>query len=134
MFTLDNHIHNPPVVCGGTYTATRILKLFITFNVIIIYAQSSCIKVYLRNYMLVWLPCIHIGTCTYACMYTSFLCTHIDIQASIVIMHCNHHKVAIICVVHICTYIITMAWTMCTVTYNVSAVLCLMIDMEAANS
>ena len=40
MFTLDNHIHNAPVpvVCGGTYTATYMLKLFVTFNVIIIYA------------------------------------------------------------------------------------------------
>ena len=38
MFTLDNHIHNAPVVCGGTYTATCMLKLFVKFNVIIIYA------------------------------------------------------------------------------------------------
>ena len=30
-------------------------------NVIIM--QSSCIKVHLCNYMLVWSPCIHIDTC-----------------------------------------------------------------------
>ena len=27
IFTLDNHIHNAPIVCVGIYTATRMLKL-----------------------------------------------------------------------------------------------------------
>ena len=75
MFTLDNYIHNAPVVCGGTYTATRILKLFVTFNVIIIYAQSSCMKVHLCNYMLVWLPSIHIGH-IHICMHVHILSMH----------------------------------------------------------
>ena len=62
--------------------------------------------------MLVWSPCIHIDTCTYARMHSSFLCTHIDIQASIVIMHIQSSQGChSMCSTHICTYIIIMTWT-----------------------
>ena len=98
MFTLDNHIHNAPIVCAGIYTATRMLKLFYKCDhyAVIMHKSSS---MQLHASMVTMYTYRHMHICTHAHILSMH--AHIDIQTYIVICIYSHHKVAIICVVHI---------------------------------